>query len=165
MHSDWMLRAEAICGSCGGHCCNGACPPLCDERIAVILSRGNFKDRIETNGYRRIRTKENGECAMFESGKCIIHAFKPETCMAGPFTFGVTDRNIEIFLKQESICPLIPHLKADREMYTMQYNRAVEHITNLVGSLPDNELRIISAIPEPETDLIAILPRTKVPGS
>lgn len=162
MHTNWMLRAEAICGSCGGHCCDGACPPLCDERIRIILSRGDFADRIEKNGYRRIRTKENGECSMFESGKCVIHAFKPETCMAGPFTFAATDRTIEVFLKKESVCPLIPHLKADREMYDMQYKRAIEHITDLVRALPDDELRIISAIPEPETDLVAIIPRMKV---
>lgn len=162
MHTDWMLRAEAICGSCGGRCCTDACPPLCDERIRILLSRGDYADRIEKNGYRRIRTKENGECMMLESGRCSIHAFKPETCMAGPFTFGVTDRTIEIFLKKDSICPLIPHLKADREMYEMQYSRAIEHISSLVGALPEEELRIIAAIPEPETELVAILPRTGV---
>jgi uncharacterized protein len=162
MHSDWMLRAEAICGSCGGHCCSGACPPLCDERIRIILSHGDFAEQIEKKGYRRVRTKENGECSMFNAGKCRIHAFKPETCMAGPFTFDVTDQTLEIFLKKENICPLIPHLKADREMYEMQYNRALEHIFRLVASLPDDELRIISEIEEPDTELVAIIPLRQV---
>lgn len=162
MHTNWMLRAEAICGSCGGRCCTDACPPLCDERIKIILSHGRFASYFEKNGYRRIMAKENGECSMLMNGRCIIHAFKPETCMAGPFTFGVTDKTLEIFLKKESICPLIPHLKEDREMYEMQYNRAIEHISRLVASLPDNELRIISAIPEPETELVAIIPLQQV---
>ena len=163
MLTDWMLHAEEICGSCGGHCCNGACPPLSDERIRIILSHGRFADRIEKEGYRRIRTKENGECSMFNDGRCAIHAFKPETCIAGPFTFDVTEDSLRIFLKTESICPLVPHLKANREMYEMQYSRAVGNISRLVASLPDDELRVISAIPEPDTELVASIPLRKVP--
>ena len=161
MENDWLLRAEAICAECGGHCCHGACPPLCDERIETILANGDFADRIEQNGYRRIRTKENGECTMYEEGKCRIHAFKPETCVAGPFTFSVTGHTLEIFLKNESICPLVPHLKAEPEMYDIQYRRAVEHIRRLVDALPDHELEVISAIPEPDTELVAAIPLQK----
>jgi Fe-S-cluster containining protein len=164
MHTNWMLRAEAICSSCGGHCCTGACPPLSDERIRILLSHGDFAGVIERNGYRRIRTRENGECALFEAGRCRIHAIKPETCMAGPFTFGVTDHTLEIFLKKESICPLVPHLKSDHDMYEMQYTRALEHISSLVASLSEEELRIISSIPEPETELVAIVPLPQVPA-
>ena len=159
MHADWIQRAEAICGSCGGHCCKGACPPLSRERIEIILSHGEYGDRIEKSGYWRIRTKEYGNCSMLKGGRCEIHAFKPETCVAGPFTFAVTEHTIEIFLKRASVCPLIPHLKADREMYDMQYRRAIDHITRLVARFSDKELRIISAIPEDETDLVAILHR------
>jgi len=157
-----MLQAEAICDSCGGHCCNGACPPLCDERTRIILSHGRFADRIETEGYRRIRTKANGECSMFDAGRCIIHAFKPETCVAGPFTFDVTEDSLQIFLKTENICPLVPHLKSNREMYEMQFGRAIEHISRLVASLPKDELRIISAIEEPDTELVATFPHPQV---
>jgi uncharacterized protein len=162
MQTNWMLRAEEICGSCGGHCCTGACPPLCDERISIILSHGDFADRIEKEGYRRIRTKSNGECSMFDAGKCGIHAFKPETCVAGPFTFDVTDEYLQIFLKTENICPLVPHLKANREMYEMQFGRAIEHISRLVASLPADELRVISAIEEPDTELVATFPLSQV---
>lgn len=158
MDDDWILRAEAICAACGGHCCNGACPPLSGERVRTILAHGDHACHIETDGYRRIRTKENGECAMFDAGKCRIHAVKPETCMAGPFTFAVTDHTLEIYLKKESICPLVAHLKADAGMYDMQYRRAVGHLTRLVRALPPDELAVISAISEPETDLVAALP-------
>ena len=158
MDTDWSLRAEAICAACGGHCCNGACPPLSGERISTILAAGDYSSCIETDGYRRIRTKENGECAMFDAGRCRIHAVKPETCMAGPFTFAVTGKTLEIYLKQESICPLVTHLKADAGMYAKQYQRAVDHITRLVAALPGEEIAIISAIPEPETDLVATIP-------
>jgi Fe-S-cluster containining protein len=159
---DWNLRAEAICHTCGGHCCDGACPPLSTDRIRIILAHGSHNDKIEQNGYHRIRTKENGECAMMENGRCIIHAIKPETCRAGPFTFSVTGTVIEIFLKHESICPLVTHLKADPEMYAKQYARAAENIVELVAALPEEELLVISAIPEPDTDKIAELPRQPV---
>jgi len=158
MDPDWTLRAEAICAACGGHCCTGACPPLCDERIRAILAHGDYARHIDSGGYRYIRTKENGECAMFEDGKCRIHAVKPETCMAGPFTFSVIDHTIGIFLKNESICPLVGHLLSDPAMYAMQYQRAVDHIRHLVAALPQDELEVISAIPEPETELVATIP-------
>ena len=159
MNSEWIQKAEAICGSCGGRCCNGANPPLCTERIGIIMSHGKYGGICEKRGYRRIRAKNNGDCAMLNAGRCMIHAFKPETCVAGPFTFAVTDQTLEIFIKHESICPLVSHLKSDRGMYDMQYRRAIDNLTRLVANLPDEELRIISAIPEDDTDLVCTLPR------
>ena len=44
---------------------------------------------------------------MLNGGKCGIHAIKPETCRAGPFTFDVKGDTIEIFLKFEEICPVV----------------------------------------------------------
>jgi uncharacterized protein len=162
MQTDWMIRAGEICRSCGARCCIGACPPLSDERIRIILSNGDFTDRIERNGYRRIRTKENDECSMLEDGRCVIHGFKPETCAAGPFTFDVGDHAIRIFLKKENLCPIVPHLKASREIYRVQYERALDNISRLVASLPEDELRIISSIDEPDTELVATIPLRQV---
>lgn len=159
MAGDWIDRAEAICHTCGGRCCTGACPPLSTERVRIILSDGPYADKIERNGYWRIRMKSNGECAMMEKGRCLIHAIKPETCRAGPFTFSVTGNSIEIFLKRESVCPLVSYLKADQEMYARQYTHAAKCITGLVKAIPEDELRVISSIPEPETDKIAEIPR------
>ncbi len=157
MHTDWMIHAEAICGSCGGRCCIGACPPISPERMRIILSHGDYADRFEQNGYRRIRAREDGGCTMLRDGRCTIHACKPETCMAGPFTFSTTDRTLEIFLKTETICPLVRYLKSDPAVYEMQYHRALEHISRLVAALSEDELRVISGIPEPDTELVAIL--------
>jgi Fe-S-cluster containining protein len=162
MHTDWMLRAEAICGSCGGRCCIEACPPLSDERMQIILAHGDYADRFERTGYRRIRAKKNGECVMLQGGRCSIHACKPETCMAGPFTFSTGDRTLEVFLKKESICPLVPFLKSNPDVYEMQFHRALEHLTRLVAALSEHDLWIISAIPEPETELVAIIPLPQV---
>ncbi len=158
MNEDLILQAESVCHACGGTCCTDACPPLSQERIRIILSHGNFQDRIEKEGYHRIKAGKDGLCSMLSNGKCAIHAFKPETCVAGPFTFDVTGRSLRIFLKHEKICPLVAILKANPPMYDLQYGRAVKNISHLVARLPPGELEVISAIPEPDTDLVAELP-------
>jgi uncharacterized protein len=159
MTEDWLLKAEEICHTCGGHCCTGACPPLSQERISIILAQGDYTDRINRDGYYFVRTKENGECSMIRNGRCAIHAFKPETCRAGPFTFDVKGDTIEIFLKFESICPMVRLLKETPEAYEQQYTRAVRHITHLVARLPQDELDVICRIEEPETEKVAEIPR------
>nr|WP_320161141.1 YkgJ family cysteine cluster protein [uncultured Methanoregula sp.] len=159
MTDDWLLRAEDICHTCGGHCCDGAQPPLSSERIAIILSKGDFAHCIGFDGYHFLRSKENGECTLQKNGKCQIHDFKPETCRSGPFTFDVKGDTIEIFLKFESLCPIVRLLKEVPEAYEQQYNRAVTHITHLVSLLPQEELDVICRIDEPETEKVAEIPR------
>ena len=158
MDTDPSSSPESLCRACGARCCIGACPPLSPERAALILSRGAYGDCIEYAGYRRIRLRENGECAMLTGGTCAIHAFKPETCKAGPFTFAVSDAGLEIYLKQETICPLAGLLRADPARYREHYRVAIGQITGLVASLSASELRVISAIPEDATELVEILP-------
>ncbi|WP_321508510.1 YkgJ family cysteine cluster protein [uncultured Methanoregula sp.] len=159
MTDDWLLKAEDICHTCGGHCCDNAHPPLSSERIAIILKKGDFLHCIEKDGYHFIRSKANGECCLQRNGKCQIHDFKPETCRAGPFTFDVKGDTIEIFLKFESICPIVRLLKEIPEAYEQQYNRAVTHITRLVSLLPEDELEVICRIDEPETEKVGEIPR------
>jgi len=158
MHEELQHRAEAICYACDSHCCNDAHPPLSKERYKLILTCGDFADCIEHDGYLRLRTRKDGGCVMLSGKKCRIHAVKPETCAAGPFTFAVTDHTLEIFLKRESLCPLVAFLKSDPEMYDFQFHRARDYFTNLVASLPKEEIAIISSIPEDETDLVARVP-------
>ena len=158
MNEHLLHRAEAICHACDGHCCNDAHPPISKERHRIILTYGKFSDCIEREGYTRIRTRDDGWCVMLSGKKCMIHAVKPETCVAGPFTFAVTDHTLEIYLKRESLCPLVAHIKSDPEMYDLQFCRAQDHIVKLVESLPREEIDIISAIPEDETDLVARIP-------
>ncbi|MFA4859222.1 YkgJ family cysteine cluster protein [Methanoregula sp.] len=159
MTEDWLKKAEDICETCGGHCCTGACPPLSPERIVIILDQGNYADRIKKDGYHFIRTKENGECSMIQDGRCAIHAVKPETCRAGPFTFDVKGDIIEIFLKYESICPMVRLLKEVPEAYEQQYNHALRHIPHLISRLPQEELDVICRIEEPETEKVAEIKR------
>lgn len=150
--------AEAICAACGGVCCREAHPPLSGERVRALLDAGVARDAIEFAGYLRLGCREDGMCVLFSGGKCQAHAVKPETCLAGPFTFDVSGHTIRIFLKRESICPLAACLRRDPAWYESQYRTAAERLTRLVRLLPRGELAAIAAIPEPETDLVAEIP-------
>lgn len=98
-------------------------------------------------------------CILSKDGKCIIHAIKPETCRAGPFTFGVKDDVIEIYLKYSRICPLVNLLKEIPEAYQIQYEIAVKNITHLVSNLTDDEIDAICRVDEPETEKVSEVPR------
>lgn len=105
-----------------------------------------------------MKAGHDGTCIMCTDGRCRIHAVKPETCVAGPFTFDVAGNTLRLFLKRESICPLVPYLKADDVAYQTQCRMAEKNLADLVRSLPLHELDVINAIPEPETDLVAEIP-------
>jgi Fe-S-cluster containining protein len=106
-----------------------------------------------------MKTRADGTCTLWNAGKCGIHGIKPETCRAGPFTFDVKGDVIEIFLKFESICPLVRLYKDVPEAYNQQYALATECITRLVSNLTDEELAVICRIEEPETEKVAEIPR------
>ncbi len=156
---DWLLRAEDICFRCGGHCCVDAHPPVsasCYERLTHAgINPGSF----EFTGYTRLKTRENGTCILSDNGKCVIHAIKPETCRAGPFTFDIKGDIVEIYIKNESVCPIVKLLKEVPEAYRQQYERAVQNITHLVQHLNDDELIVICRIDEPETEKVSEIPR------
>jgi hypothetical protein len=94
-----------------------------------------------------------------ENHRCTCHGIKPETCQAGPFTFDVAGGTIRIFLKHASICPIVRLLKEEPGAYRQQYERAAENIENLVIHLPDKEIEAINQIDEPDTELVAEIPR------
>lgn len=114
---------------------------------------------FEYTGYKRLKARKNGVCILFKRGTCRIHAVKPETCRAGPFTFDVKGDVIEIFLKYESICPLVQLLKATPEAYRQQYDLAAQSISHLVSNLTQDEIDAICSIDEPETEKVAEIPR------
>ena len=103
-------------------------------------------------------------CVMFgDDGLCAIQPFKPETCVAGPFTFDVKEGVIEIYLKKESICPLVAVLKQDRKAYDEQYKLAVDKIIRVVAFLPEEELMTVCRIEEPDTEKVEELIHRVIP--
>ncbi|MCX6688598.1 MAG: YkgJ family cysteine cluster protein [Methanoregula sp.] len=156
---DWLLRAEDICMKCGGHCCDGAHPPISPKCRERLISLGIPRDAFESVGYLRLKVQDDGQCILMKGGKCSIHTIKPETCRAGPFTFDVTGDRINIYLKHERICPIVGLLKAVPEAYRTQYELAARSITQLVAHLPPDELEVICRIDEPDTDKVSEIPR------
>jgi hypothetical protein len=156
---NWILRAETICMECGGHCCDEAHPPISSACYERLVQSGISPDMFEFVGYRRLKTRTNGECVLSKNGKCSIHSYKPETCRSGPFTFDMNGDMIALYLKHERICPIVGLLKEVPEAYRQQYDLAVQNITDLVRHLNDDELAVICQIEEPETDKVAEIPR------
>jgi len=139
----------------------GAMPPLTEKRIDILLANGVSRDNIEIKGYKRLRLKPDGFCVLFQDGKCSVHSVKPETCVAGPFTFDVKGRILQIFLKKPSICPMVKVLKKDLKAYESLFELSVSKIVELVNDLPPEELLEIVKIDEPETELVAEISLTR----
>jgi hypothetical protein len=155
---DYLCEAiSQACSECHleGGCCFEARPPLSQERIDILRKNGVAEDAVEFAGYKRLRLKQDGFCVLFQNGKCSIHSIKPETCVAGPFTFDIKDKVLQIFLKRESICPMVRFLKANRKAYDGLFETSVENIMHLVNSIPASEMAEILKIEELETDLVA----------
>jgi uncharacterized protein len=159
MTQNWLIEAETICLRCGGHCCNEAHPPISGHCYRRLIAAGIPEEVFERDGYRSIRTRNDGTCICSTEGKCRIHAIKPETCRAGPFTFDVKGDTIEIFLKFEEICPVVRLYKDTPEAYRQQYDLAVKSISHLVSNLTETEIAAICRIEEPQTEKVAEIPR------
>lgn len=146
-----------VCRACGGRCCHSARPPLTPERIRTLESAGVPYGAVERGGYSHLGLRPDGYCVLFHNGLCTVHDCKPETCVAGPFTFDILDGKIGMYIKNESECPLVGLLKRDPGALEMQYRNALACIRRLVRGLTPGELRAILSIEEPETTLWAVV--------
>lgn len=153
-------KLSLACNQCSldGGCCHGAMPPLTDKRIKLLNQSGVRPDAVLYAPYKRLRLKEDGFCVLFENGRCTVHDIKPETCVAGPFTFDIKDGALEIYLKKESICPMVRYLLNDEASYSRQYENAVRSIKELIENLPESEIAEILKIEEHETVKVAEIP-------
>ena len=157
MDEDLCQTLSRACDDChlAGGCCFEARPPLSQKRIDILMENGVSADAIEFVGYKRLRLRQDGFCVLFRDGKCSIHDIKPETCVAGPFTFDIEDDMLQIFLKRESICPMVRFLRANRKANDALFETSVEKIMDLIRSVPEEEMAQILQIDEPQTDLVA----------
>ena len=157
MDEDLCQALSQACDDChlAGGCCFEARPPLSQKRIDILMENGVNPDAVEFAGYKRLRLGPDGFCVLFFDGKCSIHDIKPETCVAGPFTFDINGDMLQIFLKRESICPMVRFLRTNRKAYDALFETSVEKIMDLIRSVPEEEMAQILQIDEPETDLVA----------
>ncbi len=125
-----------ICDKCGGRCCYYAKPPLTEERISILVENGISLDNVVFREHRMLDCKSTGFCVGYSEGRCRVQHVKPETCMAGPFTFDVKNGKLEIYLKKDRICDLVTFLKVNPAVYNEQFELAVQNIRQLVRPFP-----------------------------
>jgi len=149
-----------VCNKCKLNCCQNARPPVTWKRRKIIenylAARGLRIEKPFVNAtYTFLRETSEGFCILFdkETGKCLVHSVKPETCVAGPVTFDINLRTgkIEWFLKSESICSLAGMLYTDKEALEKHLSLAKKELQTLVHEFDAEALCAILKIEEPET--------------
>jgi uncharacterized protein len=149
-----------ICSQCKTICCQDAKPPLTRSRKKIIKqylkeSDISINQPFYRDSYCYPSVDEQLFCSLFnkETGKCIVHSFKPETCVAGPITFDInfSTLKIEWFLKKSEICALGPYLYDNRIVFREHFEAAKVQLLRLIYELAPEELRAILEIQEPMT--------------
>ena len=101
------------------------------------------------------RENPEGYCVFHNmtTRKCLIHAVKPETCVAGPITFDANKKTgeIELFIKMEKICSLARVVYDDKKKLRNHLESAKKEIMRLIAELGQKELQAILLKDEPET--------------
>ncbi len=150
-----------VCRKCKFYCCQKARPPVTRRRKKILenylVAQGlKIEEPFDRTTYTFIRETSDGFCVFFdkETGKCLAHSVKPETCVAGPITFDINLQTgkIEWFLKSESICPLAGILYKDKARALENHlSSAKKELQTLVHELDGDALCAILKIEEPET--------------
>lgn len=143
-----------VCSKCGGICCKDAKPPVSKRRLEILLNAGAKIENFEFGKYIHPKVKDDGFCVFFSDGKCTVHRVKPETCVAGPFTFDLKENILEIYIKKPTICSLVSVLEEDQRLYEEQFRRALENIVQLLLDLDKSELDEILKVEEYEIEKV-----------
>jgi uncharacterized protein len=149
-----------VCNQCKSICCQDAKPPLSENR-KKILREYLYKQKISiaelfaNNGYSYPAVDGEIYCKLFskQTGKCIVHSVKPETCVAGPITFDINfkTKKVEWFLKTSELCAYAGVLYKNKAAFKEHFGVAKKQITLLIKQLNADELRAIVKIDEPQT--------------
>ena len=148
------------CEGCKSICCRGARPPLTLGRISTIkeyLLANNIgiEEPFERREYSFPKENSDEYCIFFDTTtkRCMIHASKPETCVAGPITFDINidRRTVEWYLKTKKICRLAGELYHNKDKLREHMKSAKMEIRSLIRDLSKKELLAILSIDEPDT--------------
>ncbi|MFB3887858.1 MAG: YkgJ family cysteine cluster protein [Candidatus Bathyarchaeia archaeon] len=152
-----------VCSQCKLNCCVDANPPLTAARQRTILEYLREQDLnipapFVQEAYLHAAADEEGYCVFHErqTGRCLIHPIKPETCKAGPVTFDINPQTgkIEWFLKNNEICRLAQELRGDDERFSAHFSIAKTELLRLTSELDSEALKSILKIEEPQTSKI-----------
>ena len=148
------------CSQCKSICCQDAKPPLSESRKKIlreylIKHKISIAEPFTKNDYSHLAVDEEIYCKLFskQTGKCIVHPVKPETCVSGPITFDINfkTKKVEWFLKTSEICAYAGVLYKNKVAFKDHFEVAKNQITTLIKQLSANELRAIVKIDEPQT--------------
>lgn len=149
-----------VCQDCQVCCCQGARPPLSEDRVEKIKDHLKKKgiavgQPFEKRGYVYLALDEVGFCVFYDkkTKRCKVHEVKPETCVAGPVTFDINcqTKKLEWFLKTAEICAFAGKLYRNRERLAEHFKTARQQILELINGLDGESLRAILKIEEPQT--------------
>jgi Fe-S-cluster containining protein len=152
----------SVCSKCKTKydCCRETRPPITQGRRRIIedylkSEKIPIVDAFVEEEYTYPRENTEGYCIFHDmrTRKCMIHAVKPETCVAGPITFDLDRKTgkTELFIKKETICPLAGIVHKDKAMLQKHLESAQKEIARLVENLDSKKLASILKKDEPET--------------
>jgi Fe-S-cluster containining protein len=152
--------AFEVCCTCKNICCQDAKPPLTLKRQKIIKDYlKKQKTRIEKPFLHELYSFPSvdklGFCLFYnkETGKCLVHPVKPETCRAGPVTFDINCQTgkVEWYLKKPEICAFAGILYDNGDSFKEHFKVAREELLRLICELDAEALRAILKIEEPQT--------------
>lgn len=158
--SNGVTYSFDVCSNCKSICCQDAKPPLTGNRKKILREymkkhRINVNDPFVVAEYSYPAVDGDVYCKFFnkKTGKCLVHAVKPETCVAGPITFDVNfdTGKVGFFLKKEEICAYAGALFKDKAALKQHFEVARKQILTLIELLSAEELRALMKIDEPQT--------------
>jgi hypothetical protein len=155
-----LTYAFDVCSQCRSICCQDAKPPLSENRKKILREylkkqKINVAEPFAKNVYSFPAVDEEIYCKLFsrQTGKCMVHPVKPETCVSGPITFDINfkTKKVEWFLKTSELCAYAGSLYKNKAAFKKHFEVAKKQITTLIEQLSADELRAIVKIDEPQT--------------
>ena len=155
-----LTYAFDVCSQCKSICCQDAKPPLSENRKKILRKylkkqKINITEPFAKNDYSFPAVDEEIYCKLFsrQTGKCMVHPVKPETCVSGPITFDINfkTKKVEWFLKTSELCAYAGSLYKNKAAFKEHFEVAKKQITTLIKQLSVDELRVIVKIDEPQT--------------
>jgi Fe-S-cluster containining protein len=149
-----------VCRQCALGCCRDVNPPLTVERKKKISEylqgNGLRRENLFVNAaYSSPAVDSTGLCLFYskDTGKCLVHPVKPETCRAGPVTFDINlrSRKVEWFLKKTEVCALAKRLGENKALFEEHFAVARAELLQLIRDLDCDALQAIMLIEEPQT--------------
>jgi Fe-S-cluster containining protein len=149
-----------VCSQCKSICCQDAKPPLSEKRKKTLQEylkkqKINIAEPFAKNDYSYPAVDEDIYCRLFsrQTGKCMVHPVKPETCVSGPITFDINfkTKKVEWFLKTSELCAYAGGLYKNKAAFKEHFEVAKKQISALIKQLSTDELRVIVKIDEPQT--------------